>query len=70
MQQTLKKLRVRFKHGAIDQQAKSNIFVQPEHWNSEEQKITIPNFRLMNDEQKELKQTLTNLSEKPISWKK
>ena len=33
----LKEIRVRFKHGNIDQQAKTNIFVLPEYWNSEEQ---------------------------------
>ena len=54
----LKEIRVRFKHGNIDQQAKTNIFVLPKYWNSEEQKITIPNFRLMNNEQRELKTAL------------
>jgi len=41
--------------------------IQPEYWNSENQQIIIPNFRLMNKEQKELKQYLTNQSEKLIT---
>ena len=60
----LVEIRIRFKHGKTDQQAKTNIFIQPEHWNSEKQQIIIPNFRLMNDEQKKLKQFLTNQKEK------
>ena len=52
----LKEIRIRFRHGIIDQQAKTNIFIQPEYWNSEKQQIIVPNFRLMNNEQKELKQ--------------
>ena len=60
----LKEIRIRFKHGKIDQQAKTNIFIQLEYWDSENQQITIPNFRLMTDEKKKLKQYLTEQSEK------
>jgi integrase len=43
---------------------KTNIFIPSEYWNGESQQIVIPNFRLMNDEKKELKQYLTSQSEK------
>ena len=59
-----KEIRIRFKHGVIDQQAKTSIFIHPEYWDCETKKITIPNFRLMNEQQKELKQYLTDQSEK------
>ncbi|MDR0659168.1 MAG: site-specific integrase [Mediterranea sp.] len=59
-----KEIRIRFKHGKIDQQAKTNIFIPAEHWDSKAQQIIIPNFRLMNDERKELKQYLASQAEK------
>ncbi|MDR0332745.1 MAG: site-specific integrase [Dysgonamonadaceae bacterium] len=59
-----KEIRIRFKHGKIDQQAKTNIFVLPDYWDDENQQITIPNFRLATPERKELKQHLTNQSER------
>jgi hypothetical protein len=59
-----KEIRIRFKHGKIDQQAKTNIFIPVEYWDEAAQQIIIPNFRLMNDEKKELKQYLTDQSEK------
>ena len=57
-------IRIRFKHGKIDQQAKTNIFIPADAWNEESQQVVIPNIRLMNDEKKELKQYLTDQSEK------
>jgi hypothetical protein len=60
----LKEIRVRFKHGTIDQQAKSNIFIQSEFWDSETQQVIIPNFRTMTDEKKKLKQYLNHQREK------
>lgn len=54
-----KEIRVRFKHGKIDQQAKTGIYIQSEYWNSEVQEIIVPTFRLMNSEQKKLQQLLT-----------
>jgi site-specific recombinase XerD len=54
-----KEIRVRFKHGKFDQQAKTGIHIQPEYWNSETQEISVPTFRLMNSEQKKLQQLLT-----------
>ena len=59
-----KGIRIRFKHGKIDQQTKTNIFVPAEYWDETIQQIVIPNFRLMNAEKKELKQYLTDQSEK------
>jgi len=59
-----REIRIRFKHGKIDQQAKTNIFIPVEYWNSELQQIIIPNFRLMNNEKKELKKYLTDQNEK------
>ena len=60
-----KEIRIRFKHGKkIDQQAKTNIFVLPEYWDDATQQIIIPNIRLMTDERKELKQNLTEQSER------
>ncbi|MDR0368903.1 MAG: site-specific integrase [Bacteroidales bacterium] len=55
---------IRFSHGRINQRTKTNIFIPAEYWDSESQQIIIPNFRLMNDEKKELKQYLTEHSEK------
>jgi integrase len=59
-----KEIRIRFKHGKIDQQAKTNIFIPSEHWDEAAQQIVIPNFRLMNNEKKELKQYLASQREK------
>jgi len=55
---------IRFSHGRINQRAKTNIFVPVEYWDNSTQQVIIPNFRIMNDEKKELKQSLTNQSEK------
>ena len=61
---TQKEIRIRFKHGRIDLQAKTNIFIPIEYWDNEAQQIVIPNFRLMNDEKKQIKDYLTSQSEK------
>ena len=46
---------IRFVVGSrINQRGKSNIFINAQHWNAKEQRIVIPKFRLMNDEQKQL----------------
>jgi integrase len=55
---------IRFSHGRINQRAKTNIFIPAEYWDDKTQEIIIPNYRLMNDEKKELKQYLTDQSEK------
>jgi integrase len=57
-------LLIRFSHGRINQRAKTNIFIPSEYWDSKAQQIIIPNFRLMNDEKRELKKDLTDQSEK------
>lgn len=49
---------IRFKHGAFAQRAKTNIFVHPDHWSDEEQTIVIPNWRLLTDEKKQIKDEL------------
>jgi integrase len=59
-----KEIRIRFKHGKIDQQATTNILILPEHWDTQTQQIIIPNFRLLTDEKKELKSYLTDRSGK------
>lgn len=43
---------VRFSHGRTHQRAKSSIFVQPEYWDKDYQKIIIPRFRVMTQEQR------------------
>ena len=55
---------IRFSHGKINQRAKSNIFVFAEYWDNENQKIKIPNFRLQDDEKKDLLKNLTNQQNK------
>jgi integrase len=65
---------IRFSHGRINHRAKTNIFIPAEYtddngkrkiiWDDKAQQIVIPNFRLMTDERKELKQYLTDQSER------
>lgn len=46
---------IRFVLGSrINQRGKSNVFINGEHWNAKEQRIVVPKFRLMNEEQKQL----------------
>ena len=46
---------IRFVVGSrINQRGKSNVFINAQHWNAKEQRIIIPKFRLMNDEQQQL----------------
>jgi integrase len=65
---------IRFSHGRINQRAKTNIFIPAEYtddngnkkiiWDSKTEQIIVPNFRLMNDEKKQLKGYLTCQSER------
>jgi integrase len=55
---------IRFSHGKINQRGKTNIFIPEDSWNSENQQIIIPNIRVMSNEKTELKQYLTEQSEK------
>lgn len=64
-----KEIRVRFKHGKFDQQAKTGIYIKPEYWDNEKQEINVPAFRLMNPEQKKLQQTLSEQKERLNSLK-
>ncbi len=59
-----KEIRIRFKHGKIDQQAKTNIFILAEHWNDKTHEIIVPNFRIPTDEKKQLVKHLTDSSER------
>ena len=55
---------IRFSHGRINQRAKTSLFIPVEYWDDKAQEIIIPNFRLMNDGQKELKQYLNDQCKK------
>lgn len=57
---------MRFRHGAIDQYAKTNVFVDDKYWDADnsESPVSIPRFRLMNDEQKQLIAELTDVSKR------
>lgn len=51
---------IRFVVGSrINQRGKSNIFIDASRWNAKEQRIIIPKFRLMNDEQQQFVSELT-----------
>ncbi|MBQ2171630.1 MAG: phage integrase SAM-like domain-containing protein [Bacteroidales bacterium] len=55
---------VRFVVGSrINQRGKAPIFVQPQFWNAKKQLATIPQYRLMNDEQKRLIEYLNGVNE-------
>lgn len=45
---------MRFRHGKVDQYAKTNLFVHPDHWSNDTKSIKIPNARLLTDEKKQL----------------
>ena len=60
---THREIRIRFKHGRIDQQAKTGIFIPPEYWDDTTKKIITPNFRLITDEKRELIKYLTDKGE-------
>jgi hypothetical protein len=47
-----REIRIRFKHGKIDQQAMTNIFIPLEYCDETTRQIIVPNFRLMNDEKR------------------
>ena len=54
-----KEIRMRFKHGKVDQQAKTGVFVPAEYWDEESHEIIVPNFRLPTDEKMKLKHYLS-----------
>ena len=57
---------ITFYHGKIYQRAKTNVFIIDEYWNdaSPDKPVTIPRFRLMNEEQKQLISELTGIDER------
>lgn len=57
---------ITFYHGKIYQRAKTNVFIIDEYWNdaSPDKPVTIPRFRLMNEEQKQLIAELTGIDER------
>ncbi len=57
---------ITFYHGKIYQRAKTNVFIIDEYWNdaSPDSPVSIPRFRLMNDEQKQLIADLTDIDGK------
>ena len=55
---------IRFFHGRINQRAKTNVFVHPDYWSDETQSIEIPNWRLLTDERKQLKDELQRKSDR------
>lgn len=57
---------ITFYHGKIYQRAKTNVFIDTEHWNESnaDSPVSIPRFRLMNDEQKRLIAELTDIDRK------
>ena len=46
----------------INQRAKTNIFVPAEYWNANTQAMTVPRWRLMNDEQRQLVESLNEIN--------
>ena len=51
----LNRVLIRFVVGSrVNQRAKSSIFVPAKHWDAKKQLLTIPKYRLMNEEQRDL----------------
>lgn len=55
---------MRFRHGKIDQYAPTNVFVHPDFWSDEQQTIVIPNWRLLTEEKKQIKEELQRKSDR------
>ena len=55
---------MRFRHGRVDQYAKTNVFVHPDYWNDDNQNIVIPNWRLLTNEKKQLQDELRSKSDR------
>ena len=53
---------VRFFHGRIGQYGKTNIYVQPQYWNQDRQRVTIPRVRVMSVEAKQLTTELADIN--------
>ena len=65
-----KEIRLRFKHGKIDQQAQTGIFINPDYWDEQAEGITIPNFRFKTEEKKRLIEYLNEQSGRLSDLKK
>ena len=50
----------RFFHGRMDLYGKTNIFVDPERWNPQTERVTVPKFRVMSPENKKVQTELAN----------
>lgn len=48
----------------INQRAKTNIFAPADYWNADSQAVTVPRWRLMNEEQKRLVESLNEINTK------
>ena len=46
----------------INQRAKTNIFAPAEYWNEKTQTVQVPNWRLMNEEQRKLVESLNDIN--------
>ncbi len=55
---------IRFFHGRTNQRAKTNVFVHPDYWSDEQQSIVIPNWRLLTDEKKQIKEELQSKTDR------
>ena len=54
---------VRFFHGhGLDQYAKTNIFIEPQRWHKEGQRVIVPTPRVMSPENQKLTTDLTNIN--------
>lgn len=55
---------MRFRHGKVDQYAPTNVFIHPDYWSDEQQTIVIPNWRLLTNEKKQIKEELQHKSDR------
>lgn len=51
---------IRFYHGRTNLRTKSGIYIDPGYWDAKKRRVIIPAFRLLNPQQKELLNDLTN----------
>lgn len=47
-----------------ENRTKTNVFVHPDYWSDEQQTIVIPNWRLLTDEKKQIKDELQHKSDR------
>lgn len=56
--------------GSVTKRAKTNVFVNSEYWNSKDQSIIIPNWRMLTDGRKQIKEELQRKSDRINEIKK